>query len=514
MTQCLDTCDALGGYIENVTRLLSANESRRVDTAYPVEAGMTILQLMEQAGAAIAHKAQALLAPGAAIALLSGSGQNGGDAWVAARLLAANGFFVSIYDVAMDRPLPAEAEANRRIARALHIPVYDDSAFLHVQASDVDMIIDGVLGAGFHGKRGLIPALHDLFAHVNDLHDLGVFVLAIDVPSGVDATTGAVVPGAIKASETISFVRPKAGLVSHPGVLQQATVTYDALGVPAAWLARALDNPGTYQFSHQAFKSLLPVMTTDRHKGMSGQGAVVAGQMPGATVLATRAMAMTGVGYTGILVNEQARSLYLAALPEALYFTQPTSDFFARFQTIVLGPGLGTVTDDVLAPYLQSSTQLVLDADGLNVLAEHERLKAMLRERVEPAVLTPHPGECRRLGFYDEDDRFKTARTLADAYQSVVVVKGMATVIAAPDGTTLVCNAGNEGLAKAGSGDVLSGIIGGLLAQGLTPLEAACAGVFWHGAAADLAAAARSKRTMLPSDVIAYLPQVLSIETC
>lgn len=498
------------GHFRHVERLLTTAESRLVDELYPHHTGIQLIQLMELAGAAVARETMKQLSSGDRVTILCGGGQNGGDGWVAARVLWASGMDVAVCDTAKDKVLPDEASLNREAAKKLLIPEITVDTFLKLGEGDVHVVIDALFGSGLTRERPLSDLMTKIILHLNHLRSTGTFVLSVDLPSGVDATTGAVSNAAVNADLAVTFVRTKAGQMSHPGVLQQTSVAVERLGVPASFLAAKLPINGIFRLTAEAVGHLLPPLAKDRHKGMGGKAGLIGGSksMPGAAVLAARAMAMSGAGYVTIVADDSVRPLLVSSLPEALY-AEADDSFFDRMDVVAYGPGLGIEPPLCIEQVLNKARHLVIDADGLRLLSALDSWQDRLKQRPTPAVLTPHVGEFRLLHDYDPDDRIGSARQLAEKTGSIVVLKGMSSVIAAPDGTALLSTVGNPGLAKGGSGDVLTGLITGLLATGLTPLEAAAAGVYCHGKAADLATARRGERAMLPQDVIETLPEVL-----
>lgn len=496
------------GSFSYVERLLTAEEASIIDERYPEMSGISLIQLMELAGAALAREAAKRLPPNGRVVICAGGGQNGGDGWVAARLLHAARYDVRVLDTASERSLPKEASINREAARSLGIPVIDTYTFCQLNAADLDLIIDALFGSGFSIRKRPSDQYIRASEKINALSASGVFIISADLPSGVVSSTGAVSEFSIKADLAVSFIRPKIGQISHPGCLQQTKIVTDPLGVPTAFIDQNVEAPAVYKITRHTVDQLLPAFSKDRHKGQGGRAALIGGSpsMPGAALLAAKAMAKSGCGYVTLVVDEALKPTLLTALPEALY-AAADDDFFERMDAIAYGPGIGLTPDVSLTTVLAKAKHLVIDADGLTLLSRVPKWEEKLKARSNPAVLTPHVGEFRALDHYDPDDRVASARRLAEKTKSVVVLKGMSSVIAAPDRHALISTFGNAGLAKGGSGDVLTGIVTGLIAGGLTPFEAAAAGVYLHGFAADLAAVKFTERALLPEYVIDYLPQ-------
>ena len=507
-----DTCHTPWGDLNAVTRLLSAAEAKRIDLGVAADGAVSLLQLMEQAGLVAAGWAERILPEGYPIIILAGAGQNGGDGWVAARVLAARGYALTVIDFAVERQLPQEAALNRAAAKAAGIRIERPDVFMAWPADRPALIMDALFGSGFLADRGMPPVCADAISKANRLGREGSVVLAIDLPSGVEATTGKASDPSIRAELAVSFVRPKIGQIAHPGVLHQHRIESDPLGITSEKIKALLSDmgPAACLMTDRATAMLLQPFQRDRHKGQGGKAGLIGGHetMPGAVVLAARAMAMTGVGYVSVLASERLRSDLLTVLPEALQPAGHDPSWLKNQDAIVYGPGLGDLETVSLTEVIATAKQLVIDADGLNRLARLPGWKEALAARKMPAVLTPHVGEFKRLAAYWDDDRTAGARQLALETGCIVVLKGMSTVTAAPDGQAVLNPTGNPGLAKGGSGDVLSGMIGGFLAGGMLPFQAAAAGVYVHGKAADMAAQEKGERALLPQDVIEFMPRV------
>jgi NAD(P)H-hydrate epimerase len=376
----------------------------------------------------------------------------------------------------------------------------------------------------------------------------GALVLAVDLPSGVQADHGQVAPTVIQADETLSFLYIKTGLMSYPGRKAVGKVRMHDLNLPESfldrvWQQKRLHTPSA--LTADELRAWRPQRPTDAHKGAFGRLAVLAGSpgLAGAAILSGRAAEMSGAGYVSLTVPTEIYTAVLEAAPSLLSAPLPEKplgqgtiaaaqlDFWKQqlesCDAAMVGPGMGKSTpsrpdlNSLVLAAIAEAPRLVLDADGLNLLAEPDFLetgRAALRARtqsgLEPAILTPHPGEFRRLypemAATVEHDRIACAETLAALTASVVVLKGAGTVIAFPpeQGTQEVWinTSGNSGMAKAGSGDVLSGLLGSLLAQRLPLREAVCGAVYLHGLAADLQAELLTERALAPEDIISGLP--------
>ncbi len=448
--------------------------------------------LMQRAGQAAAHLAVELLSPDkkeAHVLVLAGPGNNGGDALEAATLLAQTNINVRVVIAMLQQSPRPSAEAQAALDKAHASPVHfvSPTELVALGNQNWDLIIDGLFGIGL--QRALQKPFSTL---IQSVRNQACPVLALDVPSGLDADTGTIMGGVADdcvmcATHTLTFLADKPGLYTGYGPDCAGRIMVDALGLDSGTFA-----PARMQLNHPAlFEELLRPRQHNSHKGSFGDAMVIGGasSMAGAVVLAARAAAFTGAGRVLAGFLEQP-PVYDALHPELMCRLAETLDFTKG--VIALGPGLGCSEAGalLLKRTLHSSLPLILDADALNLLAAQSSLQELLSERVQPILLTPHPLEAARLlecSVTDiQQDRLKAARKLAQRYHAHVILKGAGSVIASPDGQIVINTTGNAGLATAGSGDVLTGICAGLLAQHPTqPGLVARAATWLHGAAAD-----------------------------
>ena len=440
--------------------------------------------LMQRAGRAVADAALRLLPPSNKhkVLIAAGPGNNGGDALEAAALLAQAGLKVFVVLLADPAALPADAKTAFARARASSAEFIDLQTVFNVP--DWALVIDGLFGIGL--TRPLEAVYRQLVEQINALP---CPVLAIDVPSGLNADTGCIIGPdgvAIVASNTITFIANKPGLHTASGrdcagVVEVNTLEIGAVlyGAPCAELNRlALFVAAAKPRAHAS------------HKGSYGDVAIVGGAegMAGAVILAARMAAYAGAGrvYGGFVGPAVA---YDSLQPELMCRAADAVNM--THGVLVMGPGMGTARAayDLLSKALGSAQALVLDADALNLLAAEPSLQAKLAARRAPVLLTPHPLEAARLLACSADDvqsdRRHAAATLAKKMNAIVILKGSGSVIAHPDGRLVINSTGNPALATAGSGDVLAGLCGALLAQHWPVWESALAAPFIHGAAAD-----------------------------
>lgn len=441
--------------------------------------------LMERAGRAVADAARRMAADtGAPILVVAGPGNNGGDAWVAAAHLAESFHRVVIFDVAGTAPKAKEARAAKeRFAAGGGTVVREWPA-----APRPALVVDGLLGIGL--ARAVESPLADAIARMNSS---GAPILAIDVPSGIDSATGVVRGSAVRATRTITFIAHKVGLHTGDGLDHRGTLELDDLGTgPLAHDARG------ELLTPELVSGWIGPRAANSHKGDFGSLAIIGGNrgMVGAALLAARAALMCGTGKvrTGLLspdapaVDPVHPELMLGSVDDAM-----------AAGVIVAGPGAGQSPSatsvsmferTVLPAMLNAAKPIVLDADALNAVAFNAALETDLAARKKgPTVLTPHPGEAARLLHQVNDDvnndRLGAALALAKRFNAHVVLKGAGSICASPDGRWSINTTGNPGLASGGSGDVLAGMIGALLAQGLDAAKALQYAVCLHGAAAD-----------------------------
>jgi len=467
--------------------LYSVAEIRAIEQA--AETTLPPGALMQRAGQAGANAALDLLpfsTAHAKVLVLAGPGDNGGDALETAAHLAHAGAQVTVVHYA-----PQQASSLERAA-ALQRAQGSDARFRSAADADIastewNLVIDGLFGIGL--KRPLAGEFRALVLAINALD---CQVLALDVPSGLDADTGAVVGRAdhgvaVRATHTVTFIGDKPGLHTCDGRDYAGLVDVARLEIDAAHFGPSRLHLNNVKF----FSRHVRARRQNTHKGSYGNVAVIGGArgMSGAPLLAARAALNSGAGRVYALFAEDP----LACDPvQPELMCRPADGFDLSLATVVIGPGLGTSSHaaELLARAIGCGSALLADADALNLLAGDAALQSALAKRPAAVVLTPHPLEAARLlgvGIAAvQADRVGAARTLAARLHACVVLKGSGTVIAAPDGNAVINTTGNPALATAGSGDVLSGLCGSLLAQGWPQWEAALAAVWLHGMAADV----------------------------
>ncbi len=507
-------------------KLVCVDEMREMDRRTIQEWGLPGMVLMENAGRRVVDACEGLLAelPPGRVVIAAGRGNNGGDGFVVARWLHWQGRDVEVCLLPAGRDLSGDAATNYAFARRMGVPIHEqaDRELLDERLREAALIVDAVLGTGISGEvrgaaRQAIEAMNAAEAPV----------VAVDIPSGLDADTGRILGDAVWAHTTVTMAIPKVGLYQYPGRERCGEIIVAAIGI-ARQLTESQELPTNLTTRADA-EWMLPGRAPDMHKGDAGRLLIVAGAagMTGAAAMTGLAATRSGAGLVHIACPESLNDILESICTEvltrpvpetqqrslALDAEEPIVQFAEGAHAMVLGPGLSQNPETAeLARRLAARIELpmVIDADGLNAFAGRV---GELRERPGPTVLTPHPGEMSRLTgdavAEIQGDRLKSARGLAERTGCVVLLKGAGTVIAAPDGEAWVNPTGNEGLASGGTGDVLSGMIGAFLAGGSTALAAAVAGAFYHGRAADVAAEADPRGLVAPR-LLDVLPGVFA----
>lgn len=496
-------------------RALTADQMRDAEERAVAEVGVTLAGLMQHAGTAVGEHVLERL-PGARVAVVAGSGNNGGDGWVAARTLAAAELDVHVLTPFDPGELSGSAAAAAREAIAADVEWSQREAIAVHDLDSFDVIIDGLLGIG-----GVGPVRENLVPWVEAINDAPCWVVAVDTPSGVDADTGAVPGAAVRADTTVTFSAPKVGLLLFPGAGYAGEIVVADVGVPDDLLAP----PGAPEVWPEAvYASRVPLPAPGTHKNERGRLLVVAGSgaYPGAAVLAVQGAQRMGAGYVTLAVPESVVPIVqghlvsspVVGLPEsrgkvfAARALDAALDIARDYDAVVVGPGL-TLADGAAAMgrglAAQLDRPLVIDADGLNALMDATEI---LHARAAPTVITPHPGELSRLlGTSVSDiqaDRLSAAQRLAGGLVTCVL-KGAGTVTAG-DGRVVINTSGTPALATSGTGDVLAGMVGALLAQDLDTLSAAAVGAYVHGRAGEAAAADLTPVAVTSTDVPRYIP--------
>ena len=495
------------------------------------EAGVSTDTLMERAGAEVACRAEGLLGEGTAATVLVGPGNNGGDGLVAARYLCRPGREVSAYVCTQrrtpDPKLELAAEAGVRVIRA-----GEDEGLVRLDGllDSAGLVVDAVLGTGrSRAIEGSLEAILRKLAEARARRP-EMRLVAVDVPTGLDADTGSADPACIAADLTVALGFPKVGLLTPSGSDSVGEMDVADIGLPGG----LADDVDAELMTDAWAGDRLPRRPPAAHKGTFGRTLILAGSRNyvGAAYLAAMGAYRAGAGLVTLAIPESLRTPLAAAAPEPTYLLLPESgpgvvssdaaplvlEAIAKYDALLIGCGLGRahLTRSLVEAVLYSERELpptVVDADGLNTLSLATSDDMPWWELFPgPAVLTPHQGEMARLAgdsLSKSGERIGAARESAAKWNKVTVLKGAHTVVASPGGGVMVSPFANPGLATAGTGDVLAGVVSGLLSQGLSLQTAASLGVYLHGAAGERVRRELGESGMVASDLLPELPRVI-----
>ncbi len=486
--------------------LYRTEQVREMDRLAIRDGGVSGYELMTRAGMAALNLIQRKWPKLNTIGIACGLGNNGGDGYVLARLLKKAGFKVSVTMLPGGTPRTADAGRAYTEWRALgeRTEVFDG------QLPGVELWVDALYGIGLSR-----PPEGAAQAFIERINATRLPVLALDVPSGIDADVGNAAGMCIRATRTISFISAKRGLYTGSARDYCGKVQHDNLDLPES--VRSSFPPAAFLLTPAYLAAGLAPRHANSHKGEYGHVLCVGGEvgMGGAVRLCAEAALRVGAGLASVATRTEGVSALVAARPEAMTHAVENADallpLIAKADVLAVGPGLGqnewgqTLFDCAIA----SGKALILDADALNLLAENP-------QPLPQAILTPHPGEAARLlGLSNQEvqaNRFDAMDALVEKYRCVVVLKGAGTLVGGPGETTRVIDAGNPGMATGGMGDILTGVIAALYAQNLPLFEAASLGALLHGAAGDAAAKIGGERGLLPSDLFPHLRRLANPE--
>ncbi|GMA51141.1 bifunctional NAD(P)H-hydrate repair enzyme Nnr [Alicyclobacillus contaminans] len=463
--------------------LVTSEQMQTLDKRTMARGRVPGLLLMDHAGRHVAERV--LLRRPQRVVVLCGKGNNGGDGWTAARWLHHFGVAdVTVLSLVSPSDLGGDARRAAEMAEAAGVPWHAYREGMDLPTADV--YVDALLGTGV--SRPLAGPLAELVDAVNQASP---WTIAVDVPTGVDASTGRVQGSAIRAHETVAMAYQKLGTAVTPGCLYAGDVVVADIGI-------VRDIPGDCAafVTAEDVRRVIRPRHPATHKGSFGRVGVAVGAMPGAAVLAGLGAARVGAGWVAL---GAARLPGHVPIDFVRREQPPTPAMFEDCTSLVVGPGLGADAPAWMTVVEHHAGPGVLDADALPWSVTGLRTWSQW-------VLTPHPKECARLLGWDtaqvQENRLQAARQCAQVTGAVVVLKGYRSIVAAADGRLRVIPTGDASLATAGTGDVLAGMIGGLLAQGATPFDAACAGAYVHGVAGELAGERLGQASVMASDVV------------
>ncbi len=488
-------------------------EMRGMDR-YSIETiGIPSIVLMEHAAAAAVDEMRGCLEGQPSILIVCGTGNNGADGLAMARLLDNEGYAVQVAPVGNQMKATEEWKTQAEICSRLDIPfVHQELSAEYIRSNRIGVVVDGLFGTGL--SRMVTGAFQEAIEAINRS---GAYVVSIDIPSGISADSGAVLGCAVKADLTVTFQCEKLGMALYPGKKYCGQTVVRDIGIPP--MSQRTVAPRAFTMDETDLEQM-PERPSYSNKGTFGRVLVIAGakNMAGAAILSGTGAYRSGAGLVRVLTVEENRVILQSTLPEAILTTYSGKELpldvleeaCGWASSIVIGPGLGLSdqTTSLLRYVLQyRKVPVVIDADGLNTLAVH---REMLDSLGENAVLTPHLGEMSRLigtpVSHITMDLPETACTFSERYGAVLVMKDAKTLVADGKNRLYVNTCGNSGMATGGSGDVLAGVIGGLLAGGMEPFEAASYGVLLHSLAGDAAAAELGERAVTAGEIARRIP--------
>jgi ADP-dependent NAD(P)H-hydrate dehydratase / NAD(P)H-hydrate epimerase len=442
------------------------------------------------------------------LAIFCGGGNNGGDGYVLAQLAHERGLHVMIWQIGHHDNM--KAEAKQALDACLQANLEMNPFNEKVDLEHPDVIVDAICGIGLRENLR-----DDVAAAIKKIQRAKVPILAIDIPSGINADTGQILGAALNATATITFIGLKLGLLTGSGIAYTGELILNDLQLPTELLA--LVEPVAEKIHLPSYASYLKPRSKDWHKGLSGHVLIVGGDVgfSGAPRMAAEAALRVGAGLVSIATKPENAIVMNSSRPEMMCHGVTTIEqlepLIDKADVIVLGPGLGQSdwAKTLWSYVIERTLPLVVDADGLNLLSGSDKLN-------ENWVLTPHPGEAGRLlgvtAQVVQEDRLAAIKEINKSYGGVCVLKGAGSLVLAPNSLPALCDKGNPGMASAGMGDVLSGVIAGLIAQRISLGEAAKLGVCMHAMAGDLAAK-EGERGMVAMDLMPYLRRLANYST-
>jgi len=485
--------------------LYRAEQTREMDRLAIEDFGVSANILMERAGDAVFSLLRSRWPQAVRIAVMCGSGNNAGDGFVIARLARQQELEVTVFQVGDARRLQGDALAAMQRMQGLDLSAIP---FETQSLDDFDVVVDALLGTGLSGEVRE-PYLHA----INAINQCGTAVLAVDLPSGLNADSGMPCGVAVEADCSMSFIGLKQGMFCASGPDYCGEVFFDNLSVPLAVYERI--TPSAQRLGMPEPGAVLKPRQRTAHKGDHGHVLLVGGDtgMLGAVRLAGEAALRAGAGLVSVATRRKHAAHVSAQRPElmshGIEVAEELKALSAKATVIAIGPGLGQDewAREMLSIAVARDLPLVVDADALNLLSQIELSR-------QNWILTPHPGEAARLlhssAAQIQQDRFSAVTQLAHKFQATVVLKGAGTLVMTPGSVPGICTAGNPGMATAGMGDVLTGVIAALLAQGLTQDDAARFGVCVHAGAADLAVRGIGERGLLAGDLMAPIRRLVN----
>lgn len=501
-----------------VMKIFDTRDIKEIDNYTIRHEPVASIDLMERAAKGCTEWIVKKFTVDTSIRIFTGPGNNGGDGWAIARLLADKGYKkVELFNLQISPVISPDSELNRnRLINQAKIPVnYIDKPDQFPKLIPTDVVIDALFGSGL--SRPLEGLSFQLVKHINQSR---CTVISIDIPSGLfgEDNSRNAEEAIIRAHHTLTFQFPKRSFFYAEN--EKFTGEWHIIHIGLHPEIMQQKKTGYFYLTGEMIKPLLKKRPKFSHKGLYGHGLLIAGSygMMGAAILASRACLRTGVGLITTHVPKAGYPVIQAAVPESIFSIDQDENIISKcpdlkkFTAVAAGPGIGVSKETASAmEYLIRNCRkpLLLDADALNIIAANKELTGLLPEN---SVITPHPGEFDRIAGPSQNgyERNMKQISLSEKYRLIIVLKGAYTSVSLPDGTCFFNSTGNPGMSTAGSGDVLTGMILSLLAQGYSPEDAARAGVFIHGLAGDLALASHSEQSLIASDIVDNISNALN----
>ena len=497
-------------YKKRMQKLVTSEQIRKLESEWIQKINPNgSLMLMDKAGFALAEVAKEYAEP---YLIVCGKGNNGGDGIVAARQLYNLGKKVIVCLTSDESLLSQDAKVNFELIKnkitCLKVENSNDNK-LYDALNSSNTVIDCLLGTGTNNNP--LPLFEWIIKSVNNSKKN---VIACDIPTGVDPSAGNVADCTVKAKVTVTFGYPKLGLLVYPAKKYVGVIKTIDIGLPEI-------ETDYFLLNDDFLKNNFPKREEDANKGAFGRTLLICGskKYPGAALLASKAASSIGSGLTSLASTTEVLNKIAPVIPEVTHVDFNLSTILEESlnsSVLVIGPGLTCeeeIKSLVEALITKANVPIVLDADGINALAGDK--KEIIKAAKKDIILTPHPKEFARLLGISVDDvlnnKIKLAKTTANELSCTIILKGPATIIATKEGKLYISPFANAALAKGGTGDVLSGFIGGLIAQGLSPSLAACVGVYIHGKTGELVAHDKTVFSLLPQDLITYLPSAIRL---
>ncbi len=493
--------------------LVSGAQMKEYDTYTIEKTGIPSLVLMERAADATAEEIRIRFPEPKSVLVIAGCGNNGGDGFATGRILQEYGYKVAYVLVGKREKCSAETEKQIQILENMGSIVKEVLPDEHYE-----IIVDALFGIGL--SREVSGSALEAIEYMNHA---GSYIVAVDIPSGIHADTGVVMGAAVQANLTVTYGYRKTGLVFYPGADYAGELICRKIGI---FWQNGLTKPEAFTYDKENLAGI-PARKNDGNKGSFGKVLVIAGnhRMYGACQLAVLGAYRSGAGLVRVVTAVENRELLMRKVPEALVdsYERATEkeQLAGQLKTamdwadcVIIGPGIGQEEQSVyIMKYVWENCRLplIVDADGLNILSEHaEWLRSGAAQNAPFVCLTPHMGELSRLAKKSikccKDEIIMTAKEYAEKHHVILAAKDARTVIATPDGQIYINTSGNNGMATGGSGDVLAGIMAGLIAQGMKGMEAACMAVYLHGLAGDAASERKTAYCVMAGDLLEELP--------